>query len=196
MAENEESNVGAVGSGWRGERVRGIVETLRGGALWGAGLRKSHGRVVVVGVEAQPLPSVTHVFCESRAEGVRRTGGAGFVEGTRVQLVQRHRGDGRAVHGQGVASVAGEVRQGIGSRHRGLVHLGLIFLTAVILQEQHETELIRSHEKHQSTTRDTVWTELLLLLSFEIHSRSGLICSFIIMGIICRGWGVRTPTII
>lgn len=123
LAENEESNVGAVGSRRRREGVRGTVETLRGGALRGDRLGKSHRRVVVVGVEAQPLPSVRHVFCESRAEGVRRTGGAGFVEGTRVQLVQRDRGDSRAVHGQGVAGVAGEVRQWIGSRHRGLVHL-------------------------------------------------------------------------
>lgn len=54
---------------------------------------------------------------------------------TRVQLVQ---GDGRdvsPVHGQGVAGVAGEVRQRICSRHRAHVRLGLVLLTAVILAQ-------------------------------------------------------------
>ena len=63
---------------------------------------------------------------------------AGAVEGTRVQLVQGDGGDGGAVHGEGVAGVAGKVREGVLSHHGAHVHLRIIFLTAVILQRARE----------------------------------------------------------
>lgn len=68
---NEESDVSAVGSRRRREHVHGVVVTQRGGTQRVCRLGKSHRRVFVVGMEAQTLPSVPHVFCESRAEGVR-----------------------------------------------------------------------------------------------------------------------------
>lgn len=94
---------------------------------------KRYRRVLVVSMEAETLPSVTHVVCESRAQGVRRTAGA--VVRTRIQLIQRDGGDGSAVHGEGVAGVAWKVSERIRSCHGGHVHLRIIFLTAVILQE-------------------------------------------------------------
>lgn len=54
--------------------------------------------------------------------------------GTHVQLVQRDRADGRAVHGEGVAGVAREVRERVCCHRRARVHLRTILLTAVILQ--------------------------------------------------------------
>lgn len=52
----------------------------------------------------------------------------------RVQLIQRDRCDGRPIHGERIAGVAGEVREGVGSHHGAHVHLRIILLTAVILQ--------------------------------------------------------------
>lgn len=57
---------------------------------------------------------------------------------TRVQLIQRDRSDGRAVHGEGVAGIAWKVRERVWSSHGGHVHLRVIFLTTVILQEDKE----------------------------------------------------------
>lgn len=128
------SDLGAVGA-WRGrEHVRGTVVTQRGRALRVGTQRERDRRVLVVGVEAQPLPSVTHVVCESRAEGVRRAGGAVVVVRTHVQLIQRDGGDGRAVHGERVTGIAGKVRERVRSHHGAHVHLRIILLTAVILQ--------------------------------------------------------------
>lgn len=57
-----------------------------------------------------------------------------LVGGAHVQLIQRDRADGRAVHGEGVASVAREVRERVCCHRRARVHLRTIPLTAVILQ--------------------------------------------------------------
>ena len=128
------SDLGAVGAWWGRKHVRGIVVTQRVGALRVARQREGDRRVLVVGVEAQPLPSVAHVVCESRAEGVRRTGGAMVVVRTRVQLIQRDGADSRAVHGEGVAGVARKMRERVRSHHGAHVHLRIILLTAVVLQ--------------------------------------------------------------
>lgn len=85
-------------------------------------------------MEAQPLPAVAHVVRESGADGVRRAGGAVIVVSAGVELIQRDGRDGRAVHGEGVAGVAGEVRERVRSHHRAHVHLRTILPTAVILQ--------------------------------------------------------------
>lgn len=130
----QRSDLGAVGAWWGRKHVRGTVVTQRGGALRVDGQRQRDGRVLVVGVEAQALPSVTHVVCESRAEGVRGTGGAVVVVRTRVQLIQRDGADSRAVHGEGVAGIARKVRERVRSHHGAHVHLRIILLTAVILQ--------------------------------------------------------------
>lgn len=59
---------------------------------------------------------------------------------THVQLIQRDGADGRAVHGEGVAGVAREVRERV-RRHRWAhVHLRTILLTAVILQTKAKKE--------------------------------------------------------
>lgn len=127
------SDLGAVRAQRRRKHVCGAVVVQRGGALWVEG--KRGGRVLVVGVEAQPLAAVEHGVRESvGAAGVRRAGGAVVVAGNRVQLIQRDGGDGGAVVGQGVAGVAGKVRERVRSPHRALVHLRAILLTAVILQ--------------------------------------------------------------
>lgn len=78
------------------------------------GQRKGDGRSFVVGVEAQTFPSVAHV---RRAVGARRAGGAVVVVRAGVQLIQRDGGDVRSVHGEGVAGVAREVREGVSSCH-------------------------------------------------------------------------------
>ncbi len=127
------SDLGAVGAWWGRKHVRGTVVTQRGWALLVDRQRKRDRRVLVVGVEAQPLPSVTHVVCKSRAEGVRGTGGAVVMVRPRVQLIQRDGGDSRAVHGEGVAGVAGKMRERVRSHHGAHVHLRIILLTAVIL---------------------------------------------------------------
>lgn len=58
----QRSDVGAVGAWWRGrEHVRGADEAQGGGALRVSGQRQGDGRALVVGVEAQALPSVAHV---------------------------------------------------------------------------------------------------------------------------------------
>lgn len=105
----QRSDHGAVGARRGRKHVRGAVETQRGGALRVGGQREGDGRVLVVGVEAQTLASVTHVVCVSGADRVRRAGRAVVVVRARFQLVQRDGVDGRAVHGEGVAGVAGEV---------------------------------------------------------------------------------------
>lgn len=130
----QRSDLGAVGTWWRRKCVRATEVAQRGGALWLGGRRQRDARVLVVGVEAQPLVSVAQVVWESRAERVRRTGGAVAVVGTRVQLIQRDGGDGRAVHGERVAGVAGKVWERVRSRHGARVLLRVILLTAVILQ--------------------------------------------------------------
>lgn len=130
----QRSDLGAVGAWWGREHVRGTVVTQRRRALRVGRQRESDRRVLVVGVETQPLPSVTHVVCESRAVGVRRTGGAVVVVRTRVQLVQGDGADSRAVHGEGVAGIAGKVRERVRSHRGAHVHLRTILLTAVILQ--------------------------------------------------------------
>lgn len=60
----QRSDLGAVGARRGRKHVRGTVVTQGGGALW------ADGRVLVVGMETQPLPSVTHVVCESGTERV------------------------------------------------------------------------------------------------------------------------------
>lgn len=127
-------DVGAVGARrWR-EHVRGIVVAQRRGARRVGRQGEGDGRVLVVRVEAQPLPAVARVVRESRADGVRRTGGTVAVVGARLQLIQGDGGDGGAVHGEGVARVAGKVGEGVGLHPGAPVHLGVIFLTAVILR--------------------------------------------------------------
>lgn len=75
------SDLGAVRSGQGRHHVTGAVKTQRGGVPCVC------RRILVVGVEAQPLPAITHVVQrEPRTERVRRTGGAAVV--TRTQLVQ------------------------------------------------------------------------------------------------------------
>lgn len=131
----QRSDLGAVRARRGRKHVRGTVVTQRGGALWVPRQGERNRRVLVVGMEAQPLPSVKHLVCESlRAAGVRRTGGAVVVVSACFQLIQRDGGDGSAVIGEGVASVAGKVRERVRSHHRALVHLRFILLTAVILQ--------------------------------------------------------------
>lgn len=135
------SDLGAVGTWWRRKHVRGTVVTQRGRALRVDRQRERDRRVLVVGVEAQTLPSVAHVVCRSRAEGVRGgTGGAVVVVRTRVQLIQRDGADSRSVHGEGVAGIAGKVRERVGSGHGAHVHLRIILLTAVILQRVDKEE--------------------------------------------------------
>lgn len=136
----QRSDLGAVGARWGRKHVRGTVVIQRGGALRVGRQWKRHRRVLVVGVEAQPFPSVTHIVCESRTEGVRGTRGAVVVVRTRVQLIQRNRADSCAVHGEGVAGVAGKVRERVRSRHRAHVHLRIILLTAVILRRRERGE--------------------------------------------------------
>lgn len=143
----QRSDLGAVGAWWGGKHVCGAVVTQRGGALRVGRQRQGDGRVLVVGVEAQPLPAVAHVVCESRAEGVRGTGGAVVVVGTRVQLIQRDGGDSRAVHGEGVAGIAGKVRQRVRPHHGAHVHLRIILLTAVILQEVDKEDTREERER-------------------------------------------------
>lgn len=130
----QRSDLGAIGARRGRKQVRGTVETQRGGGLRVGGQRERGRRVLIVGVEAEPLPSVTHVVCESRADGVRRTAGAVVEVRACVQLVQGDRGDRSAVHGESVAGVAGEVRERVRSHHGAHVHLRIILLTAVILQ--------------------------------------------------------------
>lgn len=67
----QSSDLGAVGAWWGRKHVRVTAVTQRGGALRVGRQRERDRRVFVVGVEAQPRPSVAHVVCESRAEGVR-----------------------------------------------------------------------------------------------------------------------------
>lgn len=102
------------------------------------GQRQRNRRVLVVRVEAQTLPAVTQAVRESRAQGVGGTGGAVVVVSSRLQLIQRHRGDGGPVHGEGVAGIAGEMRERVRPHHRAHVHLRTILLTAVILQRREE----------------------------------------------------------
>lgn len=125
------SDIGAVGAWRRGEHVGGTVTTQRGGTLKAGRQGKGDRRSFVVGVEAQTFPSITHV---PRTVRVWRTGGAVVVVRTGVQLIQGDGGDVCSVHGESVASVAWEVREGVGSCHRADVLLRFIFLTAVILQ--------------------------------------------------------------
>lgn len=123
------SDLGAVRSGQGRHHVTGAVKTQRGGVPCVC------RRILVVGVEAQPLPAITHVVQrEPRTERVRRTGGAAVV--TRTQLVQRDGRDGGAVHGQSVARLTGEVREGVWSQPGDHILLRVIFLTAVILQRR------------------------------------------------------------
>lgn len=61
----QRSDLGAVRAWWGREHVRGIVVAQRSGGRRVCGQRQRHGRVLVVGVEAQPLPAITHVVCES-----------------------------------------------------------------------------------------------------------------------------------
>lgn len=137
LACPQQSDLGAVGA-WRRrrgrERVRWAEVAQWRGALWVGGQWEGGGRVLVVGVEPQPLPAVAHVVCEARAVGVRRAGGAVVVVGARVQLVQGDGVDGHAIHGEGVAGVAGEVGERVCSHRRAHIHLRTILLTAVILQ--------------------------------------------------------------
>lgn len=122
------SDLGAVRSGQGRHHVTGAVKTQRGGVPCVC------RRILVVGVEAQPLPAITHVVQrEPRTERVRRTGGAAVV--TRTQLVQRDGRDGGAVHGQSVARLTGEVREGVWSQPGDHILLRVIFLTAVILRK-------------------------------------------------------------
>lgn len=60
---------------------------------------------------------------------------------TGVQLIQRDRDDGCAVHGKGVAGIARKVRERVRSHHGAHVHLRIILLTAVILQRVDEEEM-------------------------------------------------------
>lgn len=130
------SDVSAVRAWWRGrEHVRGAIVAQGSGALRVSGQREGDGWVLIVGVETQPLPSVAHV-CRPRVAGVRRAGGAAVVGGTHVQLIQRDGADGRAVHGEGVARVAREVREGVRCHRGAHVHLRITLLTAVILQTE------------------------------------------------------------
>lgn len=127
------SDVGAVGVGrGRGrEQVRGAVVAQGGGALQVSSQREGDGRVLVVGVEAQPFASVAHLC---GVVGVRGAAGAVVVGGAQVQLIQRDGADGRAVHGQGVAGVAGEVSERVCCQAGARVYLRAILLTAVVLQ--------------------------------------------------------------
>lgn len=117
------------------EHVRGAVVAQGGGALRVRRQRQGGGQVLVVAVETQPLDSVAHV-CGSGAAAVRRAGGAVVVGGTQVQLIQRDGADGRAVHGEGVAGVAREVREGVCRPRGARVPLRAILPTAVILQTE------------------------------------------------------------
>lgn len=124
MSAASRSHVGAVGPRrGRGRRrgregVRRSVVAERRGALQVGGQRQGHGRVLVVGVEAQALAAIAHAVWEAVGAGVgvgvRRAGGAVVVVAARVQLVQGDRIDGHAVHSQGVAGIAGEVGQRVG----------------------------------------------------------------------------------
>lgn len=66
----------------------------------------------------------------------RAGGAAAVVVRARVQLLQGDGADGRAVHGQGVAGIAGKVSEGVCSYRGARVHLRTILLTAVILQRE------------------------------------------------------------
>lgn len=130
----QRSDLGAVGARRGRKHVRGTVVTQRGGARRVCRQGKRDRPVLVVGVEAQPLPPVTQAVCESGAARVRRTGGTVVVVRAGVQLVQRDGDDGGAVHGESVAGIAGKVRERVCSCHGAHVHLGIILLTAVILE--------------------------------------------------------------
>lgn len=67
----QRSDVSAVGARRGRKRVRGTAVAQRGGALRVNRQGKRYRRVLVVSMEAETLPSVTHVVCESRAQGVR-----------------------------------------------------------------------------------------------------------------------------
>lgn len=137
----QQSDLGAVRA-WRGrEQVRGPIITQSRRAMRVGRQRKRDRRVLVVGVETKPLPSVTHVICESRTVGVRGTGGAVVMVRTCVQLIQGDGADSRAVHGKCIAGIAGKMRERVRSHRRAHVHLRTILLTAVILQRvvQEET---------------------------------------------------------
>lgn len=67
----QRSDVSAVGARRGRKRVRGIAVAQRGGALRVNRHGKRDRGVLVVSMEAQPLPSVTHVICESRGQRVR-----------------------------------------------------------------------------------------------------------------------------
>lgn len=149
----QRSDLGAVGAWWGREHIRGTVVAQRSRALRVGRQRKSNRWVLVVGVETQPLPPVTHVVCKSRAAGVRGTGGAVVVVRTRVQLIQRNRADSRAVHGEGIAGIAGEVRERVRTCSGTHVPLRTILLTAVILQGSiREERLERDVEGSTSCT--------------------------------------------
>lgn len=137
----QRSDLGAVGAMRGRKRVRGTVVTQRGRTRQVCTQRKRHRPVLVVGVEAQPLASVTHVVCETRATGVRRAGGTVVVERTGVQLVQRDWDNGCAVHCEGIARIARKVRERVRSHHGAHIHLRIILLTAVILQRVDEQEM-------------------------------------------------------
>lgn len=141
----QRSDLGAIGARRGRKQVRGTVETQRGGGLRVGGQGERDRRVLVVGMEAKPLPSVAHVVCESRTEGVRRTAGAVVEVRARVQLIQGDGGDRSAIHSESVAGVAGKVRERVRSHHGAHVHLRIILLTAVILQRWTGGEVIVHH---------------------------------------------------
>lgn len=58
------------------------------------------------------------------------------VGGTQVQLIQGDGADGRAVHGEGIAGVAREVRERVCCHSGAHVYLRTILLTAVILRTE------------------------------------------------------------
>lgn len=132
------SDIGTVGPWWGREHVRGVVVTQRSRALRVGGQRERDWRVLIVGVEPQPLSTVAHVVCESGAVGVRGTGGAVVVVRTHVQLIQGDGADGRAVHGEGVAGIAGKMWKRVCSHGGAHVSLWIILLTAVILKARHQ----------------------------------------------------------
>lgn len=147
----QQSDLGAVRAWWGREQVRGTIITQSRRAVRVGRQRKRDRRVLVVGVETQPLPSVMHVICESSAVGARGTGGAVAVVRTRVQLIQGDGADSRAVHGEGVTGIAGKVRERVRSRRRAHVHLRTILLTAVILQRVVQEETGTEIRKHYLT---------------------------------------------
>lgn len=77
----QRSDLGAVGPRWRRKHALMPEVAQMGGSLRGDRQGQRHRRVLVVRVEAQTLPSVTHVVGESGADRERGACGAVVVMG-------------------------------------------------------------------------------------------------------------------